>query len=647
MESALIYLLKAAGIMAMFLLVYQIGLKRETLFTFNRQFLLLGIASAFLLPSIKIPIYIEILAQPMEYTLFQGTAVSDTPTAIPESAGVNWLYWIGWAYIFIALALFVKFIGELIALCRLVIKSPAEKIGAFHHIQLNGNQAPFSFFNYIFYNPDRYGKTELQNILEHEIAHGKAWHSVDVIISKIAAIFLWFSPFSWWYTRAIKQNLEFMADKRASLGVRSLKSYQYTLLKVSGAQVCPVLTNQFYNSQIKKRIIMLQRTKSKQLRALKSALLLPGIALFLWSFNTYEVYVPVESVEWSPAKEKVEVVINKNTTDKELKKIKKDLASKGYDFSYTVVRNSDNEIIDLSIDIASKEGSDKTFSNSTNFENDGEPIEPVTIMVDEGKSMVFMGDAKEIHEMHMGEGKNVWVSKDGDHTMEIEVKESDDGKKIIKKKMGKGKDGHVKVERDVMEVEIEEGDDGERTIKVNGEEVSEEEYKALKKGKKNKVRFHKKSGETHGEEIKVEVKEVDGKKIIKVNGEEVSEEEFEDMEFGSGKKKHVIKIKEMGDADDDKNVMIIKSKDGEEIDMDDIDIIGSDEDGFSFVFLDSEEQKNQLFIVDGEESTAKAVKAIPTDRIATVEVIKGDKAVEEYGDKAKNGVVIIKTKNED
>ena len=35
---------------------------------------------------------------------------------------------------------------------------------------------------------------------------------------------------------------------------------------------------------------------------------------------------------------------------------------------------------------------------------------------------------------------------------------------------------------------------------------------------------------------------------------------------------------------------------------------------------------------------------LDSDSIETIEVIKGDKVVEEHGEKAKGGVVIIKTK---
>ena len=50
-----------------------------------------------------------------------------------------------------------------------------------------------------------------------------------------------------------------------------------------------------------------------------------------------------------------------------------------------------------------------------------------------------------------------------------------------------------------------------------------------------------------------------------------------------------------------------------------------------------------LYIIDGEETTDS--KSISPDTIDSIEVLKDGTAQKLYGDKAKNGVIIIKTKN--
>jgi outer membrane receptor for ferrienterochelin and colicin len=61
------------------------------------------------------------------------------------------------------------------------------------------------------------------------------------------------------------------------------------------------------------------------------------------------------------------------------------------------------------------------------------------------------------------------------------------------------------------------------------------------------------------------------------------------------------------------------------------------------LFIDSD-GKNPLFIVDGKEVTGKSLKDFDHDNIEKIEILKGDKAVEKYGEKAKDGVILIETK---
>ena len=54
-----------------------------------------------------------------------------------------------------------------------------------------------------------------------------------------------------------------------------------------------------------------------------------------------------------------------------------------------------------------------------------------------------------------------------------------------------------------------------------------------------------------------------------------------------------------------------------------------------------------LFIVDGEESDGKAVELISPENIAHMNVFKGGKALNTYGEKGKDGVIVITTKTHD
>jgi beta-lactamase regulating signal transducer with metallopeptidase domain len=143
-------------------------------------------------------------------------------------------------------------------------------------------------------------KKELEQIITHEKVHVDQHHSIDILLTQLTCITLWFNPFIWLYNKNLKQNLEFIADKNAQSKVTCKKSYQTTLLKTSMPSHQIVLSNHFYNSLIKKRIVMLHKSKSKKINLIKYAFIIPLLAIFLMSFNTKEVYIKKEALQVNP-----------------------------------------------------------------------------------------------------------------------------------------------------------------------------------------------------------------------------------------------------------------------------------------------------------------------------------------------------------
>lgn len=200
---------------------------------------------------------------------------------------------------------------------------------------------------------------------------------------------------------------------------------------------------------------MLHQSRSKRTNLLKLGLILPALALFLWSFNTVDVYVPAKDEPIAATLtdgKSIDITINSETTNAELKEIKKDLKEKGIDFSYTAVRNEDGEIIDLEIQVNSDQDG-KSVSGSSSFSNDGEPIDPVRIMISDDHGMqLFMGKEEDGNYtmIHEDVDKSVWVH-DGDEKH----------KRIEIIKMG-------------------DGDNKTMKVIVDGEEVSEDVYNEMK-----------------------------------------------------------------------------------------------------------------------------------------------------------------------
>ena len=286
------YLYKASVVITIFYLFYKLFLQRETFFQANRIYLLIGLMASVFFPLIVIPIYIEITPSVADTTI-PFIVNNESQHAVYD----NSFDWIQFLYIIYSagLAIFLgKLVIELTSLKLLFSKHSYYKDKPYLLIETENNIPPFSFFNWIVYNPKTFTDEELKHILNHEKAHAKELHSIDIILTQLACVLLWFNPFIWLYKKEIQQNLEFIADKEAQNISNCERSYQHVLLKSSVKNHKILITNNFYNSQIKKRIIMLHKSKSKKLNALKYALMLPAMAIFLMSFNTKEILIEID-----------------------------------------------------------------------------------------------------------------------------------------------------------------------------------------------------------------------------------------------------------------------------------------------------------------------------------------------------------------
>ena len=124
----------------------------------------------------------------------------------------------------------------------------------------------------------------MQEIIQHEIVHVKQKHSIDIIWSEILCLFNWFNPFAWLIRKAIRQNLEFIADNKVLDNGVDRKQYQYLLLKVIGSNRFSI-AQKFNFSSLKKRIAMMNKLKSTKINLLRFLFVLPLIAVILVSFR--------------------------------------------------------------------------------------------------------------------------------------------------------------------------------------------------------------------------------------------------------------------------------------------------------------------------------------------------------------------------
>lgn len=573
------YFVKSSGVLLLFLSLYFLWLRKDTFFHGNRFFLLAGMITSLVLPLLVITKYVEVpfIEEATSSNMFVFTE-TNTNVVAPLFSWVDILLY---TYVTGVLFFLAKFLIELASLCRLLLTSTvARRDGKFIYIETTTSFTPFSFFNYIVYNPELYTESELEAILTHEQAHSRQLHSIDVFISKLYCIFMWFNPLAWLHQKYISQNLEFLADSAAIKQTPSKKEYQLTLLKVSGNAYCPALTNNFYNSLIKKRIVMLQKNQSAHLNKWKQVLILPLLIGFVMLFNTEVVakevnVTPTPTVENTLVKEMygdVLITINKNTTAKELKAIQKMFKSFDITLSYDIKKfNSKNEITAINLELKDKAGA----KASATFESkEDKPIPTVKLGKKNGMLIVTSSKAK-----HYLTTTGYEIHTDEDH----DGQDSHDGKNSKRKYVITSKHSGKK--------------DGTSNTWIQDDAKT------------------------------INIKKVDGKEVIIVNGKELSPDEIieEKIEIKHEGGNHFIYMGSKDTNDEDTEIEIIEEQDSK------------------LVFRNSSNKK-PLFVIDGKIVDQKKMDKLNPNKIESVTVLKGDSAIEKYGDKGKNGVVIIKTK---
>ncbi|PXY41298.1 peptidase M56 [Flavobacterium cheongpyeongense] len=378
MEAIFIYIAKSSGLIILFYCAYYFLLGKETFFNSNRWFLLSGLVTSVVMPFF---VYTKIIwIDPVTVPNLKYSQ-SFIPQTIPqESFEINWNYILISIYCIGFIALLIKFAADFYSLNSVLKGKKIQQQADFKFVDISENIAPFSYFDYIVYNSSMYTTAELENIIEHEKVHSDQNHTVDVLISRFFCVLFWFNPIIWLYKKAILQNLEFIADKEAAKKISNKKAYQYTLLKITTHENCVAITNHFYQSLIKKRIVMLNKNQSKKRNYWKYYAILPALVAFILLFQIKTIAQEKnETKKVSERNQSVDVYKIKNTTtDAELKEITKKLKEIHHvDIEISEVkRNSNNQLTAIKVDIEKGTGQDQTIQIEGN-----EPIKSCGIVI--------------------------------------------------------------------------------------------------------------------------------------------------------------------------------------------------------------------------------------------------------------------------
>ncbi len=287
------YLVKLSISLSVVWLFYQFILRRLTFYNSNRWYLLAYTLLSFFIPFIDISTIlgnnsgadnelIQFIPSVHQYTIALEEA-SHCPVPIWSTSYDKW-DWTAFVLMIGAGILLLRFIVRYISFIRIRNRSKLISEHGIKIYQVDESIIPFSFGKSVFINSNLHTEDELREIVRHEFVHVRQNHTIDIIWAELLCIINWYNPFAWLLKRSIRQNLEFIADNKVVENGIDKKQYQYLLLKVIGNNQYSIAT-QFNFSSLKKRIAMMNKTKSARLQVGRFLFLIPVFAIILLAFR--------------------------------------------------------------------------------------------------------------------------------------------------------------------------------------------------------------------------------------------------------------------------------------------------------------------------------------------------------------------------
>ena len=294
MAEFLIYNLKVIVLMAVFYFCYRLLMERETMHLLNRIVLLASILLSFVLPLCVITLHetVEVESPQVEASAGMPIQVENQPEQVITELGTTpteesvtpFVEAIVFAIFIIGLFCRLLYIANSYRHLRRMIKDSEQ-----HSLEdgvtlavVDLPVAPFSWMHTIVLSRIDYEECN-PSILAHERGHIRLHHSWDIVFVEVLTALQWFNPVVWLLRRDLRTVHEYEADASVLSSGSDVSQYiQLLMRKATGTKAC-ILANGINNSVLKKRVMMIIKPKSNRWQWLRTAYLLPIIAISLYA----------------------------------------------------------------------------------------------------------------------------------------------------------------------------------------------------------------------------------------------------------------------------------------------------------------------------------------------------------------------------
>ncbi|MFD0932409.1 energy transducer TonB [Psychroflexus salinarum] len=286
------YLLDVILFQTCFLGLYLL-FKKETFYAQNRVYLLVTAVLSFLIPLLDLSFLAfsfgseetssPAVAQLQSYFMIGEEVNLNASGANAEAQTSTWsldatlklIYLIGISFFAI------KFSIGYWKLKQMTKKASFERyIHTVKYYKLEASENAFTFWNSIFVG-DNIPETQREKVMAHELEHARSKHAMDLFFTEFLRMLCWISPAHHWLKRELVLVHELQADAVAAKDLNK-RDYAQSLLNQAFGTTNFEFSHSFFNhSQLKQRLMMLQKKNSHPQNLLKYLLILPLLGLML------------------------------------------------------------------------------------------------------------------------------------------------------------------------------------------------------------------------------------------------------------------------------------------------------------------------------------------------------------------------------
>ncbi len=284
-----VYILKTSVCLAMFYLFYRLLLSKETFHRFNRVALLGVLVLSCLIPMIEVTTHdasgFLVLEEMILMAEVEPAGVLDeTSNPFPWRALMLLVYVAG------ILFFVIRHLWSLGRMLRLLRVSRKEDLGDGITLFVHDDKevAPFSWMKNIAVSETDLAESR-EAVLTHERAHIHNRHSWDLLLGEVCVFFQWFNPAAWLLKQELQTIHEYEADEWVIENGIDAKTYQLLIIKKAVGARLYSIANSFNHSSLKKRITMMIKKKSNPWARMKCLVVLPLAAVAVAAFARPEV----------------------------------------------------------------------------------------------------------------------------------------------------------------------------------------------------------------------------------------------------------------------------------------------------------------------------------------------------------------------